>query len=197
MDQIMPQAGSAMAGGLANPPRDAAIAFRAALDVMARPGTIAKITGGTPPAPLSPAAGTLLLVLCDPETKVYLSPARDTDAMRAWLRFHTGVPLVSAAEADFAIGPWVELAAALPQMRKGVQDYPDRSVTLIVEMDHLSPKGARLTGPGIEDEAQLNLPDIAAFAANARSFPLGFDTFFTAGDDVAALPRSTRVAGAS
>lgn len=190
-----PSVTDAMGGGFANPSRDAAIAFRAALDVMARPGLIREITGGHPPLPLSPAAGSLLLVLCDPETRVYLSPSCDIDAIRAWLRFHAGAPLVSAGEADFAIGPWAELAPDLPLMRKGVQDYPDRSVTLIVEMDHLSPKGARLTGPGIKDEAWLNLPDIAAFAANARSFPLGFDTFFTAGDHVAALPRSTRVAG--
>lgn len=192
-----PNVSDAMGGGFANPPRDAAIAFRAALDVMARPGVIREISGGHPPLPLSPAAGSLLLVLCDPETRVYLSPSCDTDAIRAWLRFHTGAPLVAADEADFAIGPWDELCLDLARMRQGVQDYPDRSVTLIVEMDHLAAEGVRLTGPGIQAEAYLNLPETAAFVANARRFPLGFDTFFTSGSQIAALPRSTRIEGAS
>jgi alpha-D-ribose 1-methylphosphonate 5-triphosphate synthase subunit PhnH len=54
-------------------------------------------------------------------------------------------------------------------------------------------EGARLTGPGIETEARLSLPEVAAFQANRARFPLGFDCFFTCGDRVAGLPRSTRV----
>ena len=51
----------ALSGGFADPPIDAARAFRACLDVMARPGRIAKLGGAVPPAPLSVAAGTCLL----------------------------------------------------------------------------------------------------------------------------------------
>jgi alpha-D-ribose 1-methylphosphonate 5-triphosphate synthase subunit PhnH len=60
-------------------------------------------------------------------------------------------------------------------------------------MPELSATGARLTGPGIETETRLSLPEIAAFQKNRARFPLGFDCFFTCGDRVAGLPRSTRV----
>ena len=39
----------------------------------------------------------------------------------------------------------------------------------------------------------LSLPEIAAFRANRALFPLGFDCYFTSGDMLAALPRSTIV----
>jgi alpha-D-ribose 1-methylphosphonate 5-triphosphate synthase subunit PhnH len=75
----------------------------------------------------------------------------------------------------------------------GTAEYPDRSATLIVECESLEAAGARLTGPGIRGEARLDLPETEAFFANARRFPLGLDFYFTAGDRVAALPRSTKV----
>jgi alpha-D-ribose 1-methylphosphonate 5-triphosphate synthase subunit PhnH len=39
----------------------------------------------------------------------------------------------------------------------------------------------------------LTLPEVAAFRANRALFPLGLDFFFTCGDRLAALPRSTVV----
>ena len=38
-------------GGLADPAREAAYAFRALLDALSRPGTIQHITGASAPAP--------------------------------------------------------------------------------------------------------------------------------------------------
>ena len=77
----------------------------------------------------------------------------------------------------------------------GTPEYPDRSATLIVEMERLQASGARLSGPGIKAAAALSLPEITEFQANARHFPLGLDFLFTCGDRLAALPRSTRVEG--
>ncbi|GAW36854.1 alpha-D-ribose 1-methylphosphonate 5-triphosphate synthase subunit PhnH [Roseovarius sp. A-2] len=181
-----------LSGAFAAPPVDAAHAFRAVMRVMARPGTIEAVTGATPPAPLSVAAGTVLLTLCDPETPVYLAGDADCAAVRDWITFHTGAPLVGRSEAMFAIGRW---EALLPRddYARGTPEYPDRSATLIVEMERLEASGARLIGPGIADEAALSLPEVAAFQANARAFPLGLDFLFTCGDRLAALPRSTRV----
>ncbi|WP_212523436.1 phosphonate C-P lyase system protein PhnH [Actibacterium sp. MT2.3-13A] len=181
-----------LTGGFADAPVEAARAFRAALQAMARPGRIEAIAGATPPAPLSPAAGTLLLTLADAETPVHLAPSHDRPALRDWLTFHTGAPLVGPGEAVFAVGAWAALQP-LDAYRIGVPDYPDRSATLIVEMEGLSALRARLTGPGIKDVAALSLPDIAAFQRNALLFPLGLDFYFTAGDRLAALPRTTKV----
>lgn len=179
-------------GGFQNAPVDAAHAFRAAMTVMARPGDIRVLSGGEPPAPLSVAAGTLLLTLCDPETRVHLAGGTDTEAVRNWLTFHTGAPLVSAAKADFAVGTWDALGP-LNAYRIGTPEYPDRSATLIVECDRLEQSGTVLSGPGIKKTARLSLPDIPALQGNAMLYPLGCDFFFTCGDRVAALPRSTQI----
>ena len=183
---------TAMDGGFADAPREAALAFRAALQAMARPGRIETLSGAHPPAPVSVAAGALLLTLCDPETGVYLAGDHDTPALRQWITFHCGAPLVGPAHADFALGSWLALQP-VSAYRIGTAEYPDRSATLIVEMTALDPVGARLTGPGIETQAALSLPELAAFRANRVRFPLGFDCYFTCGDRLAGLPRSTKV----
>ncbi|NDW47736.1 phosphonate C-P lyase system protein PhnH [Ruegeria sp. PrR005] len=180
------------AGGFRDAPVDAAHAFRAAMTAMARPGDIRRIAGAAPPAPLSVAAGTLLLTLCDPETRVHLGGAADNDAVRQWLSFHTGAPLCDAGEADFALGSWADLMP-LSRYRIGTPEYPDRSATLIVECETLENVGAELSGPGIRDTARLSLPDAGALQGNAMLYPLGCDFFFTCGDRVAALPRSTTI----
>jgi alpha-D-ribose 1-methylphosphonate 5-triphosphate synthase subunit PhnH len=183
---------AALDGGFADAPVDAAHAFRAAMSVTARPGRIERLAGARPPAPLSVAAGTLILTLCDPETPVHLAGPHDTAEVRGWIAFHTGAPVVSRADAAFAVGSWDALLP-LDGYRIGEAEYPDRSATLIVEVAALEPEGATLSGPGIRDTARLSLPETAAFRRNARFFPLGLDFFLTAGDRVAALPRTTRV----
>lgn len=179
-------------GGLADPAREAAYAFRALLDALSRPGTIQQINGASAPAPCSPAAATLIVTLCDPTTPLFIAPSHDSDAFREWVTFQTGAPLVSASDAAFAIGTWDALAPLAPYA-VGTPAYPDRSTTLIVEMPALEADGAVLSGPGIETTARLNLPEIEAFQQNRAQFPLGIDFFFTCGSEVAGLPRSTGV----
>lgn len=183
----------ALSGGFADAPVDAAHAFRAALNGLARPGRIEIVTGAEPPAPMSVAAGTLMLTLCDAETPVYLAPSHDLDAIRDWLTFHTGAPLVGPDEAQFALGVWSALGP-LDRFKIGVPEYPDRSATLIVEVPSLDNAGAVLTGPGIETTETLSLPELEAFQANAMLFPLGLDFYFTSGARLAGLPRTTKVA---
>ena len=182
----------AVSGGFADAPIEGAAAFRAAMSAMARPGRIERVVGAAPPAPVSVAAGVLLLTLCDADTPLHLVGRIDTDAVRAWVAFHTGAPLVARGEAAFALGSW-EALLPLESYRQGQPEYPDRSATLIVEMERLDAAGATLEGPGIETQARFALPDPAAFRRNHALFPLGLDFFFTCGDRLAALPRSTRV----
>lgn len=182
----------ALTGGFTDLPVQSARAFRAILNAMARPGTIATLAGALPPAPLSTAAGVALLTLVDPSTSLHLAGAADTPAVRAWVAFHIGAPLVAAEAAVFALGTWDDLQP-VSRFPVGRADYPDRSATLIVELDRLTNHGPALTGPGIELGTWLSLPETAAFHANRALFPLGFDCLFTCGDRIAGLPRSTRV----
>ncbi len=183
---------NAMTGGFSDAPVQSARAFRAALDALSRPGLIVTLAGAEPPAPLSVAAGVLLLTLADGTTPVHLAGGWDCALVRDWVTFHCGAPLVRHDAAMFAVGDWAALQP-VDRFAIGRADYPDRAATLIVEMAALSDQGARLTGPGIATSAHLSLPEIAAFQDNRALFPLGFDTFLTSGDRLAGLPRSTRV----
>lgn len=181
-----------LAGGFADTASDAARGFRAIMQAMARPGTIHQVAGAAPPAPLSPAAGVVLLTLCDRTTPLFLGPSHDTDALRDWITFHCAAPFCDAGDAMFALGDWASLQPT-DRFAIGTPEYPDRAATLIVELPALSADGATLTGPGIRDAASLSLPDPATFNANHARFPLGWDAILTSGDQLAALPRSTEV----
>ncbi|WP_108836550.1 phosphonate C-P lyase system protein PhnH [Tateyamaria sp. Alg231-49] len=182
---------ASLAGGFTNPPHQSANAFRAVMQAMARPGTIHDLDGAVPPAPLSVAAGTVIMTLCDPETGVHLAGQYDVPEVRDWITFHTGAPLVNANAASFVVGTWD--AIPIDILALGTPEYPDRSATVIVETPEIMTSGATLRGPGIKGTAALNLPEIKAFQRNALLFPLGLDFMFTSGAQIAALPRSTKV----
>lgn len=191
-----------LSGAFADPAAEAARAFRAILDAMARPGRIVTVAGAHAPDPASPALAAALLTLADGTTPMHLAGAHDAPALREWLRFHTGAPLVGRGAAQFAVGTWDALLP-LEDYAPGTAEYPDRSATLIVEVARLEAQGARLTGPGIDGAgidgagingaAHLSLPDLAPFQWNASRFPLGVDVILTCGDRLAAVPRTTRV----
>lgn len=169
-----------------------AITFRSVMQAIAKPGRIETLTGEVPPAPLSVAAGAVLLTLADHDTPIHLAGKVECPDVESWIRFHCGAPIVGRSECMFAVGRWDDLAP-LARYPLGSADYPDSSATLIVECAHVEARGVTLTGPGIREASALNLPERAAFQANHARFPCGLDFLFTAGDRVAALPRSTKI----
>jgi alpha-D-ribose 1-methylphosphonate 5-triphosphate synthase subunit PhnH len=191
----------ALEEGFADLARDSQRVFRAAMNAMARPGSIAAIDAALQaPEPLAPAAAALALSLCDFETPVWLDPALSGEAVHDFLRFHTGAPIVAAPDkAAFAFfaGPFdfPDLSA----FSLGSLEYPDRSATLIVQVRSLAAgRGWRLSGPGIDGEALLEvgpLPEnfVARREALRPLFPCGLDFIFVAETRLAALPRSTRI----
>jgi alpha-D-ribose 1-methylphosphonate 5-triphosphate synthase subunit PhnH len=80
---------------------------------------------------------------------------------------------------------------------QGTQEYPDRSTTLVIEIEAF--QGGRplvLTGPGIRTEeeiAPIGLPDMFPqfWAENRQKFPRGIDLILVADDRVVCLPRTT------
>ena len=181
-----------LTAGFSDPARDGARAFRQVLDAMAHPGRIVTLEGVSAPEPCSDAAAIALMILADSTTPLHLAGAHDCPAMREWVAFHLGAPLCGPQDAGFALGTWQALGP-LSTYQQGTPEYPDRSATLIVELTKLRNEGVRLTGPGIETEAWLNLPDPVALHQNAGCFPLGCDLIFTSGMTLAALPRSIRI----
>ncbi len=186
----------ALGGGFADAPVDAARAFRAALEVMSRPGRIEHAEGAAPPAPMPVAAGALALTLCDPEIPVWLAPSLRTAEVEGWLRFHCGAPLAGRERAMFAFGTPEELAPA-ENFPMGTAEYPDRSATLVALVEGFEGAALALTGPGVKGEARLALGDacapvLALMAGNGALFPQGRDLFLVAGDRIAGLPRTVR-----
>ncbi|WP_411034898.1 phosphonate C-P lyase system protein PhnH [Shinella sp. BYT-45] len=189
----------AFAGGFLEPVFEAQAVFRTLMDCMARPGTIGRLSAAVmPPAPLSAAAGAVALTLCGHDTPVWLTPTLATSPLPGWLAFHAGAPVTGERQnARFA---FVEKGAMLPDpslFAQGTQEYPDRSTTLVVEIDAF--EGGRplmLKGPGIrteEEVAPLGLPDMFPhfWAENRQNFPRGVDLILVAGNAVLCLPRTT------
>ena len=192
-----------LAPAFRDPVRQSQSIFRAAMDALARPGTIVSVAPElVPPAPLLPPAAALLLTLCDFETTVWLDrPLASARAVFDFLRFHTGVRIVAAsADAGYAVISDATSIPPLDAFAQGTPDYPDQSTTLIIQVETLTASGWALEGPGIRDRICFSagpLPGdfVAQLRANRSRFPRGVDLFFTTPTQIAALPRSTRLTG--
>jgi alpha-D-ribose 1-methylphosphonate 5-triphosphate synthase subunit PhnH len=173
-------------------------AFRALMDCMARPGEIKTPGAVDAPAPMAPASAALLKSLADYESPVWLDPAFSKDpAVADWIRFHTGARVATRpGDAVFAL-----IGDAIPdfaQFAQGSEEYPDRSTTLIVQVERFSGAGFLIEGPGIKTTRSFSADPLPAdfpvrMRANRDLFPRGIDLVFVAGDRIAALPRSVRL----
>jgi alpha-D-ribose 1-methylphosphonate 5-triphosphate synthase subunit PhnH len=191
----------ALVGGFEQPVFNSQSVFKAAMDGMARPGTIQSIGPEiSPPAPLGIAAGALGLTLCDHDTPVWLSAGLARSSAPAWLGFHSGAPITGdKLEARFAFLEAGAPLSSLGQFSLGIQEYPDRSVTLILEVADLGGgKELALTGPGIKSIqmiAPVGLPEtfIRLWSDNRAIFPRGADIILTSGRRFVCLPRTTKI----
>jgi alpha-D-ribose 1-methylphosphonate 5-triphosphate synthase subunit PhnH len=189
-----------MRPAFADPVLESQRTFRIVLDAVAHPGRIFRAPDGIhPPAPLHPAAAALALTLLDFESPLWVDVTVGAEA-RDWLRFHTGAPIVEQpGEAAFALVADADRLPPLDAFSRGTDERPERSATLIVQVDNLRPhEGHRLTGPGIAGEIRLGVRGLPAtfwdaLRENHAQFPRGVDVLLTAGGSLAALPRTTRV----
>jgi len=190
-----------MLAGLTDPTLDSQRIFRSLLEAMAHPGRIVDVAVELQaPSPLHPAAAAACLTLLDFDTPLWLDEAASRPDAVEWLRFHSGAPIVSRPQAArFAL---IADPQGMPDtFDSGTAEYPERSATLIVQVQSLlGGTGRRLRGPGIADEARLEVAGVPdAFwtwmAANHALFPCGVDVVLSAGRVIAALPRTTEVEG--
>jgi len=149
--------------------------------------------------------------LSDQDTSVWFDggfdPAGD---LSRWIAFHCGSTILEEPyEADFAI---ISRTGSMPQLtsfKRGTQEYPDRSATLILQSGILSDcESVRaevlvLEGPGIKTRNRLfveNLPRdfVGQWAEMKTKFPLGIDIIFAGTDAqgipaIACMPRTARI----
>lgn len=175
-------------------------AFRALMDCLSRPGEIKKLEGVGAPAPMAPATAALVRSLADYESPIWLDPAfAATPAIAEWIRFHTGAPVVSnPRDAAFALVADSLSVPGFMQFAQGTEEYPDRSTTIIIQVERFAGPAMTLQGPGIKTtrsfaaeplpgDIELRLRD------NREMYPRGVDLVFVAGHEIAALPRSLRL----
>src|SRR5712672_876218 len=177
--------------------------FRSVMDAMARPGSVQKIVAavGTP-WPLMPGTAAIALTLFDHDTPIWLDRRMsEKPEVANWLKFHSGATVVTdPAASGFAV---VVDGGALPDLDRfsfGTPEYPDRSTTLILQVESLT-EGCEyeLRGPGINGAVVLrariepsNL--FERLAVNAALFPRGIDVVLVCDDEIVAIPRTTRLA---
>ena len=192
---------AAPAKGFADPALGTQAIFRTVLEAMAHPGRVVMVQGGlpAPPAPLSAPAYALALTLFDLETPVWLDAGLRQGALLETLRFQCGCPIVAQPEdAGFAVIGDPLAMPTLAAFAPGTPEYPDRSATLILQVEALRSDGdLTLTGPGIEQASRLGVDGLGVgfwdqWAANHGAFPQGVDLVLTSADQLAALPRSIR-----
>ena len=191
-----------MLPGLADPTLDNQRIFRSVLEAVSCPGRIVDVPAAIhAPVPLYPATAAVCLALLDYDTPLWLDRSAARPDVVEWLKFHCGVPLVDRPEAAcFALVADCERMPPLTAFDAGTAEHPERSATLIVQVRALiGGTGRRLTGPGIASEVRLDVAGVPAtfwtwVSDNHELFPRGVDVFMSAGQVIAALPRTTRVA---
>ena len=189
--------------GFADKVLSAQSTFRSVMDAMARPGSVQRIASAAgAPAAMMRGTAAIALTLFDHDTPIWLDAQMSATAdVAKWLKFHTSAPVVAdSSTASFALVGDPENLPALDRFAFGSNEYPDRSTTLILQVESLAQGSAfELRGPGINGRAVLRatLQPTDLFerlAINAALFPRGIDVVLVADDAVVAIPRTTRLA---
>jgi alpha-D-ribose 1-methylphosphonate 5-triphosphate synthase subunit PhnH len=190
--------------GFADKVLSAQSTFRSVMEAMAHPGSVRHVvaTVGTP-SQLMPGTAAIALTLFDHDTPIFLDAGMSqTSDVARWVKFHSGAPVVADASiCHFALIADASELADLEGFALGSNEYPDRSTTLILQVESLS-EGLRyeLRGPGIDGIATLRAtiaPEdlFNRLSINERLFPRGIDVVLVSGEEIVAIPRTTRLVG--
>lgn len=177
--------------------------FRAAMNAMARPGSIDRL-------PLHPQGGSfapvvsLLEALLDHEVSFAVLPAQAA-VIDTLLRL-TGSRVETPSRADYLLCRGEGILAGLRTAGTGTPEYPDRGGTVIATIDGVSdgPDGngaapLTLAGPGIDGTRTVWLYGVPAQTWTVRAernadLPLGVDLILVAADGrFTCLSRYTRI----
>jgi alpha-D-ribose 1-methylphosphonate 5-triphosphate synthase subunit PhnH len=175
--------------------------FRSVMDAMSRPGSVCRISAsaGTP-GPMMRGTAAFALTLFDNDTAIWLDGVMSATAdVGKWIKFHTGAPIIGDPSASaFAVIGDPQHIPPLERFSFGSDEYPDRSTTLLIQVESLSAGPAwELYGPGIKGSAVLQAriagPLVERLAINRAIFPRGVDVVLVHDDCLVAIPRTTRI----
>jgi alpha-D-ribose 1-methylphosphonate 5-triphosphate synthase subunit PhnH len=149
------------------------------------------------------ATAAIALTLFDDDTPIWLDHRMAEAASAArWLKFHTSAPVVAdSSVSQFALIGDGGALLGMDCFCLGSNEYPDRSTTLILQVESLAEgPGYILRGPGIDGTAFLRAtiaPEdlFERLAVNATLFPRGIDVVLVHDDAMVAIPRTTRLIG--
>ena len=191
-----------MPAGFSDKVLSAQSTFRSVMEAMARPGSIQRIVSAAgAPLAMMPGSAAIALTLFDHDTPIWLdSKMSATPDVGKWLKFHTSAPVVADSSiASFALIGDPQSLPALERFAFGSNEYPDRSTTLILQVEGLGDGPAvELQGPGIDGTAVLRASRqphdlFERLSINAALFPRGIDVVLVHDDSIVAIPRTTRL----
>jgi alpha-D-ribose 1-methylphosphonate 5-triphosphate synthase subunit PhnH len=189
--------------GFADKVLSAQATFRSVMDAMARPGSVRRVAAvARAPGAMMRGTAAIALTLFDHDTPVWLDPLMsETPDVTKWLKFHTGAPVTANSSiSSFAMIGDARALPALDRFAFGSNEYPDRSTTLILQVESLTQgPPLELCGPGIDGTAVLQAAIQPAnlferLDINRTLFPRGIDVVLVADDAIVAIPRTTRLA---
>lgn len=191
-----------MPAGFSDKVLSAQSTFRSVMDAMARPGSIQRIVSAAgAPHGMMPGSAAIALTLFDHDTPIWLdSNMSATPDVGKWLKFHTSAPVVvDSSISSFALVGDPQNLPALECFAFGSNEYPDRSTTLILQIESLTDGPVvELQGPGIDGTAVLRAslqPHdlLERLSINVALFPRGIDVVLVHDDSIVAIPRTTRL----
>jgi alpha-D-ribose 1-methylphosphonate 5-triphosphate synthase subunit PhnH len=192
-----------MPAGFADKVLSAQSTFRSVMDAMARPGSVQRVAAAAgAPGAMMRGTAAIALTLFDHDTPIWLDARMsDTSEVAKWLKFHTGAPVIADSRiCHFALIGDPRSLPALDAFAFGSNEYPDRSTTLILQVESLTQGPAlELRGPGIDGAAVLRAAIqpadlVERLGVNAALFPRGIDVVLADDDLIVAIPRTTRLA---
>src|SRR5258706_6735383 len=190
--------------GFADKVLSAQATFRSVMDTMARPGSVRRVAAvARAPGAMMRGTAAIALTLFDHDTPIWLDPLMsETSDVAKWLKFHTSAALVQDSSiCSFAL---IGDGSVLPELDRfsfGTGEYPDRSTTLILQVESLT-QGVtlELRGPGIDGTAVLQAaiqpPGLFdRLSITEALFPPAIDVVLVCDDAIVAIPRTTRLVG--
>lgn len=178
-----------------DPVHDTRDCFRALVDAMSRPGTVAA-------SPTEPATYAVLATLVDHEVTLF-SP---DDRIKTALANEGRLTEADREQADIVHAP-DPAACPVGELSRGTLKEPSDGATVVYRVDELHADSEMpaadgtelaLSGPGVEGRRRFGvegftLADARTLSESQASYPRGVDAILTTESEIVALPRSVEL----